>query len=186
MNVWQLMVSLRKHLEVVLKTLPLPIRGRDQDGYPIEPEETGEVQEGAQQDQVKELVRTARVYVGSMPLTEDDAFSSAPFVVLQPLGGHETEDGRYQVAIVFRLCIVCDDLEGGENDLQNLISLVRRSILSLQDKVIRNQKFRLAQQPGGEGLVPWERPDGQQYPFLQAHIYTTWETQGAVYGCSGI
>ena len=104
-----------------------------------------------------------------------DAMESVPFVVVQALDGFDA-NGLHRVRVALRLCIVGDDLEEGEEDLQNFISTLRLSLLSLPDGLL-NARFRMVEDEQGR-LGFWERPDEQAYPFLQAHIFTTWEMQG--------
>lgn len=162
MNVWLLLTELKRLLEPALQTLPLPVRWREAQG------------EGAQD---APDARTARVFLGSMPPTAQDAVSAAPFIVLQALNGFDA-DGLHVARVALRLCIVSEDLEEAENDLHNLISLARLRLLSLPDKALQG-RFRLIGENQGE-LAPWERPDEQVYPFLQAHILTAWQMKGAV------
>ena len=167
MNTWQLLLELKKHLEQHLTTLPLPVRGRNTQGQPV-PLTTDGVGEAVL------ALRPASVYVGSMPPTANEALSAAPFVVLQAMGGHD-ENGLHHITVALRLCIVSDDLEGAEQDLHALISLLRLRLQSLPGMVLAD-RFRLIS--GQDGYTPWERPDEQVIPFLQAHIMTLWQTKG--------
>lgn len=167
MSAYILLEALKQHLEPQLAVLPLPVRGRDGQGHPV-PLTAGVPTE---QDPV---LRPARIHLGSMPSTAPEAFSAAPFIVLQPMSGFN-RDGLSHVRVALRLCIVSDDLEEAENDLQNLISQVCLSVQSLPDGVL-DKRFRLTDEGQGETL--WERPDEQVYPFLQAHIFTTWQSKG--------
>lgn len=171
MNAWQLLTALQAYLTEALKDLPLPLNGRDGQGRPLPL--------NSEDADSSELLRPAAVYRGSMPHTTQDAFSAAPFVVLQILGGHDDADGLHQMRVVLRLCIVSHDLEGAEEDLHKLISLVRLRLLAMPDRVL-TKKFRLVPEESG-GLAPWERPDEQVSPFLQAHIFTTWQTKGVAH-----
>ncbi len=168
MNTWLLMEALSDWLEPTLATMPLPVRSREGQGQPVPLDMDGSA---------KPSVRPARIHLGSMPPTAQDALSAAPFIVIQPLDGFDGEGWDY-TRLVLRLCVVSDDLEEAENDLHNLISLVRLRIRSLPDGVLE-KRFRLGDEGGGK--VPWERPDEQALPFLQAHIFTIWETRGASY-----
>lgn len=167
MNAWALLTELKKMLVPHLATLPLPVRGRDRNSEPVA-DENGKI-----------VVRPAAVYLGSMPPTANDALSAAPFVVLQIMGGYDDADGFHNIQVAIRCCIVSDDLEEAENDLHNLISLIRLYLLALPQGVLGKGHFRLAPIPGNEGRAPWERPDDQVPPFLQAHIFTQWQTLGA-------
>lgn len=166
-NAWQLLRELKSYLEPHLAILPLPVRGRNTQGQPA-PLTT----EGV--DEAVPALRPASVYVGSMPPTVNDALSAAPFVVLQAMGGYD-ENGLHHITVALRLCIVSDDLEGAEQDLHALISLLRLRLQHLPDKVLA-QRFRITEGP--DGYAPWERPDEQVIPFLQAHIMTLWQTKG--------
>lgn len=167
MNAFGLLQELKKMLEAHLETLPLPVRGRDRNGEPVA-DENG-----------NQIIRPAKVYLGSMPPTASDALSAAPFVVLQVMDGSDDQYGVQNVRVGIRLCIVSDDLEEAENDLQNLISLIRLYILALPQGVLGAGHFRLSPFAENGGRVPWERPDEQAHPFLQAHIFTQWQTIGA-------
>lgn len=172
MSAYALLEEIRACLEPALATLPLPVHGRDRQGAPVVPKESGiSAPEG-------ESVRCAAIHLGSMPPTANDAFSAAPFVVIQPLKGFDDDEGHSNIQVVVRLCIVSDDLEEAENDLHNLISLIRRTILSLPGGVVGQGAYRLVPLGGETGKAPWERPDEQVLPFLQAHIFTVWQTQG--------
>ncbi len=166
MNAWELMRQVKAALEPNLERLPLPVRGRDAND------------EAVQTATDEETLRPAKVYLGSMPPTSNEAFSAAPFIVIQPLNGFDDEQGCYNVRLALRLCIVSDDLEGAENDMQNLISTVRMALLSLPGNVLGDGQYRITEEAGNGGKAPWERPDDQVYPFIQAHIFTTWQTQG--------
>lgn len=163
MSVWQLLCGIKAALEPGLAALPLPIHGRNRDGEPFS------------EDGAEIPPRTCAVYLGSMPPTENDAFSAAPFVVIQPMSGQNTADHLHNVIVAIRVCIVSHDLEEAENDLHNLISRIRLSLLSLPGGVVGKGRWRLVADADG---VPWERPDAQVYPFLQAHIFTNWQTAG--------
>jgi len=167
MNAWQLLQELKKHLEPHLATLPLPVRGRNSQGQPV-PLATEEAGEAVP------YLRPASIYLGSMPPTMQDAVSSAPFVVLQAMSGYD-ENGLHNISVAVRLCVVSDDLEGAEADLHALISLVRLRLQDLPDMTLA-RRFRLVEEQNG--FAPWERPDEQVLPFLQAHILTTWQTKG--------
>lgn len=167
MNAWVLLAELKKMLVPHLATLPLPVRGRDRNSQPVADEEG------------RLLVRPASVYLGSMPPTVNDAFSAAPFVVLQTMGGHDDADGLHNIDVAIRCCIVSDDLEEAENDLHNLVSLIRLYLLALPQGLLGRGHFRLSPFMDNGGHAPWERPDEQAHPFLQAHIFTRWQTMGA-------
>ncbi len=164
MSSWNLLQMMRNHLQPPLESLLLPVRGRTATGCPVKPEH----------ERVPSL-RCPKIFLGAMPPTIKDAMESVPFVVVQALDGFDV-NGLHRVRVALRLCIVGDDLEEGEEDLQNFISTLRLSLLSLPDGLL-NGRFRMVEDEQGR-LGFWERPDEQAYPFLQAHIFTTWEMQG--------
>ncbi len=166
-NAWTLKTALKAYLEPHLATLPLPLRGRNSQGRPVPLTAEGV-------DEAVPGLRPAVVHVGSMPPTVQDAVSAAPFVVLQTTDGYD-EEGLHHINLVLRLCIVGDDPEGAEQDLDSLISLLRLRLQDLPDMTLGN-RFRLSEGQGG--CCPWVRPDEQVLPFLQAHIFTTWQTKG--------
>lgn len=161
MNAWILLQELKKALEEPLQTLPLPVRKRESN-----------VSE-------KPEWKPATIYLGSMPPTVNDAVSAAPFVVLQVMDGYDDADGHANIRVAIRLCIVANDLEEAENHLQNLISLIRLYLLAMPGGRLGKGHFRLAPFFGSEGKLAWERPDEQALPFLQAHIFSQWQTAGA-------
>lgn len=167
--VMELMVALRASLHPVLATLPLPVRNRETDGQPVP------LPDGAQV--MPEQTRPARIFIGSLPPTVSDALGHAPFVVLQPLSG-EDGDGLHRLRLALRVCVAAgtfDDAEDAETDVHNLISLLRRHLLSLPDGLL-SPRFRIVR--SGSDLLPWTRPDEQFPPFLQAHVLSSWELQG--------
>ena len=158
MSAYSLLLSLKALLERELAALPLPVR----------------VREGTA-DAAETPLRVPAVHVGSMPPTVNDALASAPFVVVQTMEGWEAS-GLHHVRTALRLCVVCDDLEAGEEDLHNLISATRLALLSCRDGLLPCGRWRIVEDV--ERLAPWERPDDQVLPFLQAHIFITCQTQG--------
>ena len=163
-NAFALLTALRSVLEPKLATLPLPVMGRQPSGKPVQAE--------------GETLRPAALHLGAMPPTAQDALGSVPFVVAQSLGGFD-RDGMHHIRVALRVCIVGADTEGAENDLHNLLSLLRRVIIEKGCPALEN-RFRLVPEDGDQ-LAPWERPDEQAYPFLQAYILTTWQTKGIAY-----
>lgn len=162
MSVFQLLESIRDALAPKLAQMPMAVRSRK--GLPPDADEP-------------EPMRPCAILLGSMPPTSPEAQSKAPFLVIQPMDGEDTPDGLQTVRVVLRLCIVGDDCEAAENDLLNLLALARLALLELPGGVIGS--FRLL--PAGESgsRLPWERPDEQVPPFLQAHIFSQWQTAGA-------
>ena len=195
MSVMGLMRALRESLTPALATLPLPVRQRETDAAPVTllaparrpvvvadaPEApAGEtaagMAEAAPADGVPRPVRPARLFLGCMPPTVPDALARAPFVAVQPLDG-EDGDGLHRVRLALRVCVTAGAFEAAEDaetDLHNLLSLLRRHLLSLPDGLL-TPRYRLVREDGGLG---WTRPDEQFPPFVQAHLITSWEMQG--------
>lgn len=163
MSVFQLLSGLREYLDPRLAQFPLAFRQRN--SLPPAAEEP-------------DPMRSCRILLGSMPPTANDAQMAAPFILIQPTDGEDTPDGLQTVRVAFRICIVADDYEAAENDLLNLLSFVRLALLEAPGGVIG--RFRML--PSGEdgARLPWERPDEQVPPFLQAHIFSQWQTAGGV------
>lgn len=164
MNPFLLLKALKNTLAPRLAAMPLALRNRQ--SLPPKPDEP-------------EPMRPCAVFLGSMPPTSNEAQSAAPFLVIQAMDGEDTPDGLQNIRAALRVCVVADDYESAENDLFNLVSMIRLALLELPGGVVGGS-FRLM--PGGEdgGRLPWERPDEQVPPFLQAHIISRWQTIGAV------
>lgn len=125
-------------------------------------------------------IRPARIFIGSMPATAREAVSAAPFVVIQALGGHDI-DGMHQVEIAIRVCVVGGDADdGAEEDLHNLISCIRLRMLAIPGGLLAGGRFRHVMS-AETGDMTWERPDEQVPPFLQAHIFSSWQQQGVAH-----
>lgn len=125
-------------------------------------------------------IRPARIFVGGMPPTAREAVSAAPFVVVQALGGHDV-DGMHQVEIAIRVCVVGGDADdGAEEDLHNLISCIRLRMLAIPGGLLAGGRFRHVMS-AETGDMTWERPDEQVPPFLQAHIFSSWQQQGVAH-----
>ncbi len=163
-NTFGLLTALRTALQPELATLPLPVMGRQSSGKAV--------------DVDGETLRPAALHLGAMPPTMQDALGSVPFVVIQPFGGFDRE-GTHHIRVALRVCIVGADSEWAENDLHNLLSLLRRALIEKGCPALEN-RFRLIPESNDQ-LAPWERPDEQAYPFLQAYILTTWQTKGTAY-----
>lgn len=163
MSAFLLLQALRDQLAPRLAAMPLAQRNRQ--SLPPKPDEP-------------DAMRPCAIYLGSMPPTSNEARMAAPFLVIQALDGEDTPEGLQNIRVALRVCVVADDYEAAENDLLNLISEIRLALLELPGGVIGGS-FRLM--PGGEdgGRLPWERPDEQVPPFLQAHIISRWQTIGA-------
>lgn len=160
MNVFLLLTALRGLLEPELATLPLPGRRR--------PERCGPEEAVLEE-------RPARVFIGSMPPKLNDALEVVPFVLLQPLTGHDRQ-GLHHVEVALRLAVRDEDPEAAENDLHNLISLVRRCIMGA-GRVPLVGRYRL-EDNGRDEIAPWTRPDEQAPPYAEAYILTHWAMKG--------
>lgn len=160
MNVFLLLEALRGLLEPQLAALPLPGRKRAEDGQPgaAQPEE-----------------RPARVFIGSMPPKLSDALEVVPFVLIQPLRGHDRE-GLHHLEVAMRLAVRDEDPEAAENDLHNLIALVRRCVLGVR-KAPLSGKY-LLEDNGRDEIAPWARPDEQAPPYAEAYVLTHWAMKG--------
>lgn len=166
MSAFLLLQAIRVYLKPRLAKFPMAIYGRDSKGCPIVSEEG-------------EAMRPCAVHIGSMSPTINEALSAAPFILAQILEGNDDQEGLQNIRVVLRLCIVADDYEAAEKDLQNLISQIRLWLLEAPGGVIGNGHYRLMPYTQNEGKLPWERPDDQVHPFLQAHIFTQWQSLGA-------
>lgn len=166
MSAFLLLKSLRDYLLPRLAGLPLAIHGRDARGCPLPA------------DEGKERMRPCAVHLGSMPPTVNEAVSAAPFIVLQVMDGNDSGERLENIRVALRLCIVAEDTEAAENDLLNLVSQIRLWLMELPGGCLG--KFRLLPYGESESRLPWERPDEQVRPFLQAHVFTEWQTHGAV------
>lgn len=166
--VMDLMRALRASLTPVLATLPLPVRNRETDMRPVP------LLDGAHV--VPEELRPARIFLGRTPPTANDALGCVPFVVLQPLDGEDGE-GLHRLRLALRVCVAAgtfDEAEDAEADVHNLLSLLRRHLLSLPDGLL-TPRFRIVR---NDKDLPWTRPDEQFPPFVQAYIISSWEMQG--------
>lgn len=155
MSAFLLLTSLREYLTPLLAGLVLSTHGREAGSEtPCSP---------------------CRVLIGSMPPTMQDVTSAAPFALLQLMEGSRADDGIDHIRLAIRICVVSQDQETAENDLHNLISQIRLWLCALPGGVI-GKTFRL--EPGC-GLE-WTRPDEQAQPFLQAFIFSNWQTRSAI------
>ena len=111
MNLYLLQTALRAMLEPLLETLPLPTRPRQTRPEP------GQAP-----------TRPARVCVGSLPAKKEGGEYDAPLVLIQMMSGHD-EDGCSCAVVALRLVVWNEDGEAGENDLINLLGLLRRAVL---------------------------------------------------------
>lgn len=156
MNTFLLMTALRDALITELATLPLPTRTRE-----IRPEQ--------------EQLRPAKLHVGSLPPKTVEGFD-APEILIQAMNGHESDDGFAHMEVALRFVVWNEEIEGAENDLHNLIGLVRRKVMSCRQFPLAG-KFVLTADSQGK-FAPWARPDEQAPPFAEAHIITNWNMQG--------
>jgi hypothetical protein len=158
MHTFRLLETLRGILEPQLKSeLMLPYRER------------GKKQTVA--------VRTPLVFIGSLPPNSGDGSEYVPFVLVQAMEGTEIGDGWHVVQIAFRFAVQHEEPETAENDLHNLMSLVRRAIMRAHDKQVLDGYFSMRPDEKGR-LWFWQRPDDQQYPFAEAFALAHWAMKG--------
>lgn len=160
MNSFLLMAALREYLTPVLTSLPLPTRARRERPRP---------------EDVR--LRPARVLLGSLPPKsgEHDEYD-APLVLIQAMSGHDADDGFAHVTLALRLAVWNEEAEGAENDLHNLLALVRRRVMSCRQQALGG-RYILTTNERGE-FAPWVRPDEQAPPFAEAYALTHWNMQG--------
>lgn len=170
MSPFILLLGISEYLKPRLELTPLAFRSRE----PKTPRGT--------ENRRREMdeTRPARIFIGSMPPTEQEAASAAPFVVIQAMDG-EDDGGLQTVRVAIRVCVAAgcdrDDCEAAENDLLNLVSQIR--LWLLETDTVASGRFRMIPYGENGAKLPWERPDEQVYPFLQAHIFSQWQTAGA-------
>ena len=155
MNNFLLMVALRDHLTPALAGLPLPTRARRERPRP---------------EDVR--LRPARILLGSLPAKSGDA----PLVLIQAMSGHDKDDGFGHTVLALRLVVWNEDPEEAENDLHNLLALVRRSAMACRQQAL-NGRYILTANERGE-FAPWARPDEQAPQFAEAYAMTHWNMQG--------
>lgn len=148
MSVFPLLRTLRQELAKPLATLPLEQR---QDGGAAPPP----------------------IHIGQLPPRTRPEMG--PFVLLQPLSGVQSEDSFHMVDVAIRVCVFNSGLEAAENDLFNLLELIRRELAPFRQQSM-NGKYVLTTSEGG--LLPWTRPDDQAQPYLEAYIISTWKLWG--------
>lgn len=156
MNSFLLLHALRDHLAAPLNTLPLLTRGRERAS--------------------EALTRPAKAYISSLPPRNAKKEFDAPFILIQPTGGHEDAEGCSHETVALRLAVWNEDPEGAENDLHNLIALVRRAILPARGRALAGRYILTPNSKGA--LAPWTRPDEQNRPFVEAYISTNWKFKG--------
>ncbi|WP_394027486.1 hypothetical protein [Desulfovibrio falkowii] len=158
MNVYLLMTALRACIEPQLATLPLSARQRHTRPEPGQ-----------------ETLRPATVHVGRLPAKEGGDTSDAPFVLIQSMHGYD-EEGCSYTTIALRVLIWSEDGEAGENDLQNLVALLRRAVLACRQQPLDG---RYVLEPDERGRFAfWDRPDEQPPHFAEAYVLTNWKMQG--------
>ena len=158
MNLYLLQTALRAMLEPLLATLPLSTRQRQTRPEP------GQAP-----------TRPATVCVGSLPAKKEGGEYDAPLVLIQMMSGHD-EDGASHAVIALRLVVWNEDGEAGENDLQNLLGLLRRTVLACKQQPLDG---RYVLEPDERGRFAfWDRPDDQPPHFAEAFILTNWKMQG--------
>lgn len=167
MSAFLLLQAMREYLKPRLAQYPMAAYGRDSMGNPKTPEQS------------QEPMRPCSVHLGSIPPTPAGMASAAPFLVIQALEGEDTPEGMQNIRVALRVCIVADDYEAAENDLLNIVSQIRLWIMETPEGIV-GERFRLLPYGDDASGLPWERPDEQVPPFLQAHIFTQWQTAGAV------
>ena len=158
MNLYLLQTALRAMLEPLLATLPLSTRQRQTRPEP------GQAP-----------TRPATVCVGSLPAKKEGGEYDAPLVLIQMMSGHD-EDGASHAVIALRLVVWNEDGEAGENDLLNLLGLLRRAVQACRQTPL-DEKYVLEPDERGQ-LAAWVRPDEQPPHFLEAYVLTNWKMQG--------
>ena len=158
MNLYLLQTALRAMLEPLLATLPLSTRQRQTRPEP------GQA-----------TTRPATVCVGSLPAKKEGGEYNAPLVLIQMMSGHD-EDGASHAVIALRLVVWNEDGEAGENDLLNLLGLLRRAVLACRQNPL-DEKYVLEPDERGN-FAAWVRPDEQPPHFLEAYVLTNWKMQG--------
>ena len=158
MNLYLLQTALRAMLEPLLATLPLPTRQRQTRPEP------GQA-----------TTRPATVCVGSLPAKKEGGEYNAPLVLIQMMSGHD-EEGCSCSVIALRIVVWNEDGEAGENDLLNLLGLLRRAVLACRQNPL-DEKYVLEPDERGN-FAAWVRPDEQPPHFLEAYVLTNWKMQG--------
>ena len=156
MNTFLLLQAIRNRLMPELENLPLLTRTRDRQSPKTRP---------------------VAVSIGRRPPTQPGEDYDAPLIVVQAVSGSGTEDGFERVEVALRLVVWNDEPEGAENDLHNLISLVRRVLMRHRQDALDGRYVLAAGNREGE-LAPWARPDEQAPSFAEAYVMTHWTMQG--------
>lgn len=153
MSVFPFLLALRREMENFLSALPLEENRKNADDLAV--------------------LSPARVYIGQLP--PRSRADTGAFVLLQPLSGGQDENGCQIVELAIRVCVFNSGLEGAENDLFNLLELIRRELSSFRKRALAD---RYVLTEGDRGLLPWTRPDDQAPPFLEAFIISNWKLWG--------
>lgn len=148
MSVFPLLLALRQALETPLAAMPLERR-------------------------MEQPASPPPVYIGQLPPRPRPEMN--PFILLQPLAGRQDDDSFHRVDVAIRVCVCNSGLEAAENDLFNLLELIRRELAPFRQQSM-NGKYVLT--GGDDGLLPWTRPDDQAQPYLEAYVISTWKLWG--------
>lgn len=159
MNAFLLLQAIRHRLEPELEQLPLLTRTRDR------------------RDQQSPTARPAAVSIGRKPPAQAGDDYEAPLIVVQAVSGNATEDGFERVEVVLRLVVWNDEPEGAENDVHNLVALVRRALMAHRHAALEGRYVLAAANREGD-VAPWARPDEQAPSFAEAYVMTHWTMQG--------
>ena len=158
MNVYLLEDGLKRAFEAKLVDLPLPTRTRSR--RPADGE--------------AECIPPL-VFVGQEPPKTAAEMYDAPLVLIQNMAGHD-EGGFLHATLVVRMVVWNEEPDAAENDLQNLLSLLRRTVLEFRANPLQGKWVAEAASNGQ--WCPWDRPDGQAPQFAQAYFLCHWHTLG--------
>lgn len=117
----------------------------------------------------------AKIYVGGLPMRTAGDAARPPFVVLQAMSGHDT-GVMHEITVAVRFALYGGrDPREAEATLHAAVSAVILAIKRLPGNVTPDGAFRLDLTNG----LPWERPDTQGEPFVEAFLTTVWQTRAA-------
>ena len=155
MSVFRLQQAIKAALAAPLAALPLVTPGRGG----------------------KDGLRTPQVHIGSLPPKGDGPDQEFPFVLIVAKSGYEFQ-GSHPTEVVIRCGVYNREGggEGAEEDLHNLVSTVRHALLPASHAPLDN-RFEL-QAAGQERWLPWEKPEQQPQPYLEAWIISNWRMPG--------
>lgn len=124
----------------------------------------------------KPAVTRVKVHIGALPVRSGAADGPRPpFVLLQAMNGRDT-DQLHEVTVLLRLALYGGtDPEESEAELHAVLSAMRLALLQLPGNATPDGAFRMDTTNG----LPWERPDAQGSPFVEAYITTIWQTRAA-------